>query len=141
MTEFRSTLQSVISELFFRDHARPVEWINLLTLSAWLQFLITRAADFAGPRYPAFAALSPTVWALVIAAIVAAQLVAMWPTAKSSFIRFGAMTMAAGMWTVIAISFWVQADTAPISARTNTVLAIAAAVSSIYLGVGAGRRR
>ncbi len=138
---FRERLQRVLGDAFLLDHARPFEWINLLMLSAWFQFLITHPDDFGGPRYPAFKSLSPTVWASIIGVIVVSQLFAMHRSRHAALIRFAAMTLATGIWTIIALSFWGQANTAPLSARENTVLALAAAATAIYLGLGwLGRR-
>lgn len=130
-----SGLRPLIAEAFFRDHARPVEWISLLALTGWLQFLVTSPDAFAQDRYQAFHALPPEIWALIITAIIAAQLGAMWPNGRTSTIRWLAMTMAAAIWAVIAANFWAMADTAPISARTSTVLAASVAATAIYLGL------
>jgi hypothetical protein len=134
VTDFRNSLKRLASEAFYLDQARPIEWLSLAALAGWLQFLLSHPAEFASPRYSAFSSLPPMVWATVVAGVIVAQLIAMPSWRYSAIIRFVAMTLAAGLWTVIALSFW-SSDSAPISARTFTVIALASAVTAVHLGL------
>lgn len=130
------TIWRTIADVFGRDLARPIEWLSLLLLAGWLQFLLTQPDVFQSPRYGAFAGVSPWVWSTVIASILVAQLVALRPSRHAPTIRFVAMALATGIWTVIALSFW--SGSYPILARTHSVIAFAVIVTAIYLGL---RRR
>ena len=132
------TIARAIADIFGRDHARPIEWLSLLLLAVWLQFLVSQPEIFSLPRYAAFASLPTWGWASIIGGILAAQLAALWPSPHAATLRFIAMTLATGIWTVIALSFWSTVSTTPIMARTHTVIAIAVIVTAVYLGL---RRR
>ncbi len=134
MINRRSRVSLWFGEAFLADPARPVELISLCCLAGWLQFLLAQPAIFAGDRYKSFAWLPPIGWAAIIGGIIVAQLVAIWPSRHATLIRFLAMALAAAIWVAIAASFW-SSDVAPTAARTNTVLASAAFVTAIYLGL------
>lgn len=135
MIDHRTILQHLAAEILYRDQARPIEWLSLLALAGWLQFLLAEPERFQQPRYEAFSALPPAAWALIIAGVILAQLAALWPGPRAATIRFVAMALATGMWTVIALSFWSSAETTAISARTNTVIAFASFVTAVHLGL------
>lgn len=136
MGSFRVRIIAVANEVFLRDQARLVEWMNVLLLGVWVQFLLARPDEFLLPRYAAFHALAPGVWALLFMSMIIAQLISMrlqgWKWAP--VLRAFAMMMAGGVWAVIAVNFW-QTDTAPISARTTTVLALSFMATGVYLGL------
>lgn len=133
MTTWNARAGRVVADLGFRDPARPVEWISILALSGWVQFLIQSPEVFALPRYQAFSSLPPAVWAIVASGVIIAQLVGMLRGARADRIRFFAMALATGIWVVIAFSFWSTAS-APISARTASAIAFATAMTGVYLG-------
>ncbi|MHB2265826.1 hypothetical protein [Aliihoeflea sp. PC F10.4] len=133
--DFRARAARILADVLHHDAARPIEWLSLLALLGWLQFLLTQPEEFSLPRYAAFSALPPNGWAWIIGGIVTVQLLAFWPSRLAGTLRFIAMALAAGIWTTIAISFWSSVSTAPISARTNTVIAMAVFVTAIHLGL------
>lgn len=137
MTDFRSVLRRFVVSAMFLDHARPIEWLSLAALGGWMQFLVSQPEQFAQPRYQAFDFMPPFAWAIAIAVVIVAQLAAMRPARYSTSIRFFAMTLATGIWAVIALSFW-SGETAPLSARTNTVIALSSFVTAVYLGLKRG---
>ncbi|PZO81619.1 MAG: hypothetical protein DI629_03520 [Mesorhizobium amorphae] len=135
MEQKRPKLAKVVSELFFRDHARPVELLSLVILSSWAQFLLTSPDTFRLPRYSGFSALEPSSWATIIFAVIGAQIVALWPRRWAGWVRFFAMAMASGLWAIIAANFWT--GDAPILARTFTSFALASVATTAYLGAAA----
>lgn len=138
MAAYRDTTLRVFAEVFFRDHARPVELLILVILSGWAQFLVSSPDTFRLPRYSAFDDLEPATWAGIIFTVILAQLVALWPSRWAPWIRFVAMAAASGLWAIIASNFWT--GDAPILARTFTAIAFAAVVTSVYLGAVARQR-
>ncbi len=124
----------IVGEAFGRDLARPMEWLSLLLLAGWLQFIVTQPEVFALPRYEAFSALPPAAWAGIIAVVLVAQLFALKPTRHAMSIRFVAMALATGIWTIIALTF-ASSATSPLMAREHGVIALAAFVTAVYLGL------
>ncbi|MBP0439451.1 hypothetical protein [Tianweitania sediminis] len=130
----RKKILHALGDVLGRDLARPIELTSLVMLLGWLQFLVTKPEIFSLPRYASFSSLPPYGWALIIAGIIAAQLVALGPIRGSTMIRFVAMMLATGIWTIIAISFW-AADTSPLTARSHTAFALSIIVTAVYLGL------
>jgi hypothetical protein len=126
-------IAKLVAEFGFRDPARPVEWLTILALTGWVQFLIQSPEVFTLPRYEAFAAMPPSLWAAIMAGVIVAQLVGMLPVRGADRIRFIAMALTTGIWVVIAFSFW-SSVSAPIAARTASAIAFAAAMTGVYLG-------
>ncbi len=123
-----------ITTIFFRDAARPVEWISLLALAGWAQFLIEAPQVLLRDSYTAFRVLPAWLWALVMGLVVAVQLAAMLPVTKGrEWLRFVAMALAAGLWTVIAINFW-NGVAITTGTRTYSAIALIASLTGVWLG-------
>lgn len=119
---------------FFADPARPVEWLSLLALAGWTQFLVETPELLWRDSYTAFTWLPAGGWAAIMTVVIALQLLAMLPAVKNrETLRFVAMAFAAGLWTVIAINFW-KGDAVTTGARTYTALALITALTGVYLG-------
>ena len=119
---------------FLCDPARPVEWISLLALAGWAQFLTEAPEVLLRDSYTAFDALPARGWALLMAVVVIVQLAAMLPVTRGrATLRFVAMALAAGLWSVITINFW-NGQAITTGARTYTAIALMTAFTGVYLG-------
>lgn len=125
---------AAIAAIIFRDPARPVEWISLLALAGWAQFLFETPQVLLRDSYTAFRALPAWAWAAIMASVVIVQLAAMLPVTRGrEWLRFLAMALAAGLWTIVAINFWLG-DAITTGARTYSALALMTSLTGVWLG-------
>lgn len=125
-------LRSLVRFLL-HDEVRIFEVFSAVNLLAWAVLLWKHPAIFARPDYAGFDIAPPSVWSAVAWIAGLLQLAAMLLRhAHIARLRFPAMALAAGAWTVIACHFW----SGPLStASVNyTLIAVGCAVSGVYLG-------
>lgn len=115
------------------DEVRIFEAFSAVNLLAWSWALWRHPGILAGPAYQAFHSAPPPIWAVVAFTAGALQIAAMVLRHRRVVrLRFPAMAVAAGVWTVIAVHFW---SGPPSTATINyTLIAIGCAVSGVFLG-------
>lgn len=125
-------IQSAV-RFMLHDEVRIFEVFSAVNLLAWAALLWEHPTILTRPGYAAFDTAPPSVWALVALLAGGLQAAAMvLRHAHVARLRFPAMALAAGVWTVIAVHFW----SGPLStASVNyTLIAVGCAVSGVYLG-------
>ncbi len=127
-----SPLRSAV-RFMLHDEVRIFEVFSALNLLAWSWALWWHPAMLSRPSYEGFQAAPSTVWACISFFAGALQLAAMVLRHRHiARMRFPAMAIAAGVWTVIAFHFW---SGPPSTATINyTLIAIGCAVSGVFLG-------
>ncbi|MDO5631119.1 MAG: hypothetical protein Q4G22_04705 [Paracoccus sp. (in: a-proteobacteria)] len=115
------------------DEVRIFEVFSALNLLAWAWMLWLHPEILARASYQGFITAAPPVWAVIAFVIGAMQIAAMVLRHHHvARLRFPAMALAAGIWTVIAVHFWAGP---PSTAAVNyTLIALGAAISGVYLG-------
>ena len=127
-----SPLRSVV-RFMLHDEVRIFEVFSALNLLAWSWALWRYPEILARPSYEAFQAAPSDLWARIALGAGVLQILAMvLRHRRMARLRFQAMAIAAGVWTVIAIHFW----SGPISTGTinYTLIAIGCAASGVFLG-------
>lgn len=125
-------LRSLV-RFMLHDEVRIFEVFSAVNLLAWAVLLWEYPAILTRPGYAGLDTAPPSIWAVVTWIAGLLQLAAMvLRHAHIARLRFPAMAVAAGVWTVIAIHFW----SGPLStASVNyTLIAVGCALSGIYLG-------
>lgn len=115
------------------DEVRIFEVFSALNLLAWSWALWLYPGILARPSYEAFQAAPSGLWACIALFSGMLQVLAMILRHRHvARLRFPAMAIAAGVWTVIAMHFWAG----PFSTSTinYTLIAIGCAVSGVFLG-------
>lgn len=123
----------VALRFMLHDEVRIFEVFSALNLLAWAWALWRYPEILTQPSYEAFATAEPPVWAFVALLVGVLQVAALVVAHRyAAHMRFPAMALAAGVWTVIAVHFW---SGPPSTGAINyTLLALGAATSGIYLG-------
>ena len=130
----RGRVVDLFTATFFPDPARPVEWLSLLGLAGWAQFLAGDPEVLLRDSYTAFNFLPAWGWVLLMAGVVVVHLAAMVPvTRERATLRFVAMAIAAGLWTIVALSFW-NGQAITTGARMYTAIAFLTAMTGVWLG-------
>ncbi len=127
-----SPIRSVL-RFMLHDEVRIFEVYSALNLLAWSWALARHPEILGRPSYEGFQSAPPSIWAAVTFVAGVMQIAAMaLRHRRITRLRFPAMAIAAGVWTVIAIHFW----SGPISTGTinYTLVAIGSAVSGVFLG-------
>lgn len=127
-----SPVQSLL-RFMLHDEVRIFEVFSALNLLAWSFALWRYPEILARTSYQAFHSAPSPVWAVIAFLAGGLQVVAMALRHRRIVrLRFPAMAIAAGVWTVIAIHFW----SGPYSTATinYTLIAIGCAVSGVFLG-------
>lgn len=91
---------------FFRDPARPVEWLSLVWFVGWGWYLLIAPEVLVRDTYTAFDAFPAFVWSLIMFVLAAVQLRAILSKSDSTRLRFIAMASASGLWAVVSINFF-----------------------------------
>lgn len=130
-------LELIFGRVLFRDPARPIEILSLLGLAGWCIFLVSFPNLLAEREsYRAFSALAPHVWALMfgfVALLQLATIVLRFSPRVKAEIRFAAMALSAGMWTVVAVAFWTSGIFST-AHWTYTSIALLCSLTGMYLG-------
>lgn len=123
----------LVLRFMLHDEVRIFEVFSALNLLAWSWALWLYPEILTRPSYEAFATADPPVWAFVALVAGVLQVAALVMRRRyAAYLRFPAMALAAGVWTVIAVHFW---SGPPSTGAINyTLLALGAATSGIYLG-------
>ncbi|WP_182085208.1 hypothetical protein [Aureimonas sp. ME7] len=118
----------------FSDPVRPLEVFSAAALASWAIFLLNVPEALLRDTFSAFDALPAIWWSVLMAAIVLVQIWAMLPDVRASgFLRFVAMALAAGTWTIVALNFW-RAATLSTGAGVYSMLALVTTLAGIWLG-------
>ncbi len=122
-----------VAAFVFHDEVRLFEIFSMLNLFAWAKVLLVQPDLLQHGAYRGFDAVSAILWAYFFGSVATLHLIAMLNHRRHRMeLRFVAMALAAGSWTVIAWNFW--AASLSTTANLNyTILALACAVSGAYL--------
>lgn len=128
-------IKALFTRAFLYDQARPVELLSVLAMSGWAQLLLTSPEILNREGYRGFAALNGASWTVIMAAVAAIQLVVMFKPVGRVWqeMRFGAMAMSSGLWTVIASNFWISGISSTAN-LTYSSIAFVTALTGVYLG-------
>ncbi|KPN64270.1 hypothetical protein SAMN04488527_101273 [Aliiroseovarius crassostreae] len=122
-----------LAAFVFYDEVRLFEIFSMLNLFAWAKVLLLQPELLHNEAYRGFDAVAAVLWAYFFGGVAMLQIIAMLNRRRYRMeLRFVAMALAAGSWSVIAWNFW--ATSLSTTANLNyTILALACAVSGSYL--------
>ncbi|PIE13812.1 MAG: hypothetical protein CSA70_03600 [Rhodobacterales bacterium] len=126
-----SPLRKIMDFILF-DEVRLLELFSALSLLAWAKVLLTGPDTLTLAR--GFGPIEATVSAYFFGAIVLLQTWTMFDRSRHRLdLRFAAMALSSGAWTVIAWELW-RAGMPPTVNLNYSMLAAACAASGIWLG-------
>ena len=131
---FGNATWQVLNSHVFPDPARPVEFIAVAGLGGWTVFLAFHPETLSRAAFSGFAALPVIGWQILMGLTALTQFaVIVAPVPGRAVLRFAAMTLASGLWTVVAFNFWggLQLST---GAGMYTAIAAISALTGVWLG-------
>lgn len=126
-------LSKLLGFVFF-DPVRVVEVVSAVTLAGWAGLLITNPEFLVRETFSAFSALPAWAWSILMAGTAVIQFFAMVAKIKARpWLRFVAMALAAGIWTIVAFNFW-RGDELSTGTAVYTPVAVVSILAGIWLG-------
>ena len=118
----------------FHDPVRPLELVYLAALCGWSALMIAKPELLALDNFSSLRVLPSKLWAVVMGAIAIVQIAAMFrQEAPAATMRFVAMSLCSGIWTLVAVGFWTS-QLISFGAPIYTAFAVLSALSGIWLG-------